>query len=147
MIRTASSLFKLVAILYLLLNGCSSPKHIHSNVNKAVTGQSWQLPLASNTSINMIWIAPGSFVMGSPDSEIGRKTDEGPQTQVRLTKGYWLGKTEVTIGQWKTVMGESLREHVIKMLNDETVYDFGGQQKKLREFMNFNPNDPDRIMA
>jgi formylglycine-generating enzyme required for sulfatase activity len=68
-------------------------------------------------------------------------------TQVTLTKGFWLGKTEVTVGQWKAVMGESLRDHVMAMLKDETVYDFGGQQKKLREFMNFNPADPDRIMA
>src|SRR5688572_28097734 len=96
--------------------------------------------------INMVWIPAGTFTMGSPPTEPGRKQDESPQTTVTL-KSYWLGKTELTIGQWKAVMGETLREHVIKMLQDETVYDFGGQKKKLREFMNFNPNDPDRIMA
>jgi formylglycine-generating enzyme required for sulfatase activity len=95
----------------------------------------------------MMWIPPGTFSMGSPETETGRKADESPVTTVNITKGYWLGKTELTIGQWKAVMGESLRDHVIKMLNDETVYDFGGQQKKLREFMNFKQDDPDRIMA
>ena len=79
--------------------------------------------------LDMVWIAPGTFSMGSPVSEAGRKADESPQTEVTLTKGYWLGKTELTIGQWKAVTGESLRDHVIKMLNDETIYDFGGQKK------------------
>lgn len=97
--------------------------------------------------ITMRWIEPGTFNMGSADTEPGRKKDEGPVTKVTITKGYYLSQTEVTIGQWKAVTGESLRDHVIKMLQDETVYDFGGQKKKLREFMNFNPNDPDRIMA
>lgn len=95
----------------------------------------------------MSWIPSGTFMMGSPADEPGRKADEGPQVEVTITKGFWMGRTELTIGQWQAVMGESLRDHVIAMLKDETVYDFGGQKKKLREFMNFNPNDPDRIMA
>src|SRR5262245_18308679 len=36
------------------------------------------------------WIAPGSFLMGSPDAEPGRDPNEGPQTSVTLTKGCWL---------------------------------------------------------
>lgn len=127
--------------------GCAASKKSTSDNDRPVAGKQWSLPLSGNTVLEMPWIAPGTFIMGSPDTETGRKADEGPQTTVTMTKGYWLGKTELTIGQWKAVMGESLREHVIKMLHDETVYDFGGQQKKLREFMNFNPDDPDRIMA
>ncbi len=105
------------------------------------------LPLVKNELLNMSWVAPGTFLMGSPVSEGGRKADESPQTEVKISKGYWLAKTELTIGEWKVVTGESLRDHVIKMLSDETVYDFSGQKKKLREFMNFNRNDPDMIMA
>jgi formylglycine-generating enzyme required for sulfatase activity len=85
--------------------------------------------------------------MGSPASETGHKTDESPQTEVTLTKGYWLGKTEVTAGQWKAVTGLSLREQVINLLNDDTIYDFGGDKKTLRDFMRFDRNDPDKIMA
>jgi formylglycine-generating enzyme required for sulfatase activity len=136
-----------ITIFILLFLGCTSSKKINSKSNHPVTGQTWTVPLQGNTHINMVWINPGTFIMGSPALEKGRKTDEGPQTAVILTKGYWLGKTELTIGQWKAVMSESFREHVIKMLNDETVYDFGGPKKKLREFMNFNRNDPDKIMA
>lgn len=127
--------------------GCTASKNKKSYANKPKTGDHWDLPLQGNSSLTMVWIDPGTFTMGSPDSETGRKADEGPQAEVTLTKGYWLGKTELTIGQWKAVTGESLRDYVVKMLNDETVYDFAGQKRKLREFMNFNRDDPDRIMA
>jgi sulfatase modifying factor 1 len=138
-----------IMFLYIIANiiGCSASKKTGSEKNYPATGKSYRISFPGNTSINMEWVTPGTFTMGSPDNEAGRKADESPQTEVTLTKGFWLGKTELTIGQWKAVMGETLREHVIKMLNDETLYDFGGQKKKLREFMNFNPGDPDRIMA
>jgi len=112
-----------------------------------VAGKPWNLPLNASKTLPLKWVGPGTFTMGSPTSEPGRKGDESPQTTVTLTKGYWLGQTELTVGQWKAVMGESLREHVMKMLNDETVYDFGTRKATLRAFMNFNREDPDKIMA
>jgi formylglycine-generating enzyme required for sulfatase activity len=45
---------------------------------------------------NMVLIRPGTFVMGSPDSELDRSTNEGPQTVVTLTRSFWIGKFEVT---------------------------------------------------
>ena len=39
-----------------------------------------------------------------------RRADEGPQTQVTLMKGFWPGKTMVTIGQWKYVTGCSEKQ-------------------------------------
>jgi len=52
----------------------------------------------------MVWIQPGRFLMGSPDSESGRNEDEGPQHQVTITKGFYLGKYELTRAQWESVM-------------------------------------------
>ena len=46
------------------------------------------------------------FLMGSPSSEIGRGTDE-TQHMVILTKGFYMQTTQVTQGQWKTVMGNN----------------------------------------
>lgn len=46
-------------------------------------------------SFEMAEIPGGSFEMGSPDSEKGRKADEGPAHQVQLD-AFWMGRTEVT---------------------------------------------------
>jgi len=52
--------------------------------------------------------------MGSPFGEAGRIRAEGPQTWVTLSRPYWLGRTAVTHGQWKTVMGTDLVEQARK---------------------------------
>jgi len=43
--------------------------------------------------------------MGSPRDEPERRPDEA-QVEVTLTKGFWMGKYEVTQGQWKRVVGK-----------------------------------------
>jgi formylglycine-generating enzyme required for sulfatase activity len=47
---------------------------------------------------NMVFIAPGTFRMGSP-------TNEGPQTDVIITRGFWMGKYEVTQEEYLAVTG------------------------------------------
>jgi formylglycine-generating enzyme required for sulfatase activity len=54
--------------------------------------------------MKFIWCPPGTFTMGSPKTEEGRNDDED-QVQVRLSKGFWIGKYEVTQGEWERVMG------------------------------------------
>ena len=54
---------------------------------------------------NMVFIAPNTFTMGSPTNELDRATDEGPQTTVILTRGFWVGQYEVTQGEYLSVMG------------------------------------------
>src|SRR5579864_2187111 len=41
---------------------------------------------------NLVFIPPGTFRMGSPLNEVDRVDDEGPQTVVTLTKGFFMGK-------------------------------------------------------
>jgi formylglycine-generating enzyme required for sulfatase activity len=55
----------------------------------------------------MRWIPAGTFVMGSPEAELGRSDDEGPQHEVTLTRGYWLGETPVTQALWVAIMGSN----------------------------------------
>jgi formylglycine-generating enzyme required for sulfatase activity len=52
----------------------------------------------------MVVIPAGSFLMGSPDFEAGRGDDEGPQRIITLPT-FMMGKTEVTQGEWKAIMG------------------------------------------
>ncbi len=59
------------------------------------------------TVTNMVWFSPGRFVMGSPETERGREGWEGPQTRVALTKGFWMGKYEATVGEYLALMGSN----------------------------------------
>jgi formylglycine-generating enzyme required for sulfatase activity/serine/threonine protein kinase len=54
----------------------------------------------------MVVIPAGSFMMGSPANEKGRDKAEGPQRVVTL-QSFAMGKTEVTQGQWKAIMGNN----------------------------------------
>ena len=49
----------------------------------------------SKVKFEMIAIPGGTFLMGSPANEVGRREDEGPQHPVRIAP-FWMGKTEVT---------------------------------------------------
>jgi formylglycine-generating enzyme required for sulfatase activity len=50
-------------------------------------------------------ISAGSFTMGSPSSELGRRDHEGPQRTVTLTRSFVIGKYEVTQGEFQALMG------------------------------------------
>jgi formylglycine-generating enzyme required for sulfatase activity len=56
------------------------------------------------------WIPPGQFVMGSPPEEAGRYDNEGPQRQMRFTRGFWLFDTPCTQSLWKALMGRNPSE-------------------------------------
>ena len=57
----------------------------------------------ASINMDMIFCPPGTFTMGSPTNEAGRNGAE-TQHQVTLTNGFYLGKYEVTQGQYETVM-------------------------------------------
>jgi len=85
-----------------------------------------QIPVM--VKLEMIWIEPGTFVMGSPEAEQGRNVYE-IQHEVTLTKGYWLGKYEVTQLQYWTIMGEnpsrfSAHDHPVEHVSWNDAMDF-----------------------
>ncbi|MBS1261173.1 MAG: Hercynine oxygenase [Calditrichaeota bacterium] len=49
-------------------------------------------------------IPAGEFMIGSPPGEPGRDPDEGPRREIEIDE-FWLCTAEVTLRQWKTVMG------------------------------------------
>ena len=51
-----------------------------------------------------VWIPAGTFSMGSPETEAGRRSNETPRT-VTLSKGYWMSDHEVTQSEFGTVLG------------------------------------------
>ena len=70
------------------------------------SGDTKTIVLPGGAEMEMIYCAPGSFIMGSPENEFRRYDDE-IQHKVTLTRGFWLGKYPVTQAQWKSVMGSN----------------------------------------
>jgi len=54
---------------------------------------------------DLVRIPTNTFVMGSPASEIDRDADEGPETIVTLTQGFWISPYEVTQQEYAGLMG------------------------------------------
>lgn len=53
----------------------------------------------------MVEIPPGSFMMGSPEDEVGRDNDEGPVHRVTINYRFAVSKFEITQGEWKAIVG------------------------------------------
>jgi hypothetical protein len=65
-----------------------------------------KLDLGNGVSMEMVYIKPGKFVMGGVNDKDGRfKCVELPKHEVVITKGYYLGKYEVTQAQFEAIMG------------------------------------------
>jgi formylglycine-generating enzyme required for sulfatase activity len=115
---------------------------------RPLAGEAWNVFLSEKETLPLVWIPPGVFTMGSPATEPGRKADEGPPTRVTLSHGFWLGRTLVTIGQWKKVMGLAVRAQLVKQINDDTLYDLNGKKQTLRAFMGWSLDaDPTTYLA
>jgi len=87
--------------------------------------------IRNEKGIEMVWIPPGTFTMGSTDAEIQAAfedskraspqyasmdwfTGEKPRHQVAISKGFYMGKYEVTQGQWRAVMGTTVQQQMAK---------------------------------
>ncbi|MCK5863375.1 MAG: SUMF1/EgtB/PvdO family nonheme iron enzyme [Candidatus Hydrogenedentes bacterium] len=84
--------------------------------------------LGNGVNMEMVWVIPGKFRMGSREISRGSRSkkqgtiispDESPSHTVTITRGFWIGQYEVTQQQWLQVMGynpsrftESLRNPV-----------------------------------
>ncbi|HNH08671.1 MAG TPA: formylglycine-generating enzyme family protein [Leptospiraceae bacterium] len=68
-----------------------------------------ELPKTITNSIGMefVLIPAGEFLMGCSDGDSECYENEKPQHKVKITKPFYMGKYEVTQGQWKKVMGKN----------------------------------------
>jgi formylglycine-generating enzyme required for sulfatase activity len=77
-------------------------------VSFEITGdRSAVVRLTKGVDLELVLILFGEFTMGSPPSEEGYVDNEGPQHRVTISNPFYMGKYEVTQGQWKTVMGDN----------------------------------------
>ena len=79
------------------------------------TGSEWlslTIPaeLLATPVANMVRIEPGEFLMGSPAAEPDRSGNEGAggaQVTTLITRGFWMGKYEVTQQEYLDVIGSN----------------------------------------
>ena len=67
----------------------------------------------TDATIEMVPIPPGEFLMGSPESEPKRNSDEGPQHKVKID-AFWMSKCEITwdaFEVWMFDLDVTLRQH------------------------------------
>jgi len=62
--------------------------------------------LGGGVTMELVLIPAGEFVMGSPAGEKGRNSSE-TQHKVRITKPFWISRTEVTQEQWERMRGDN----------------------------------------
>ncbi len=80
-----------------------SPKQVPPMTTPPSAGEAAK-SITNSIGMKLNLIPAGTFVMGSPASEAGRRENE-VQHRVILTKDFYIGTTEVTQGQWESVMG------------------------------------------
>ena len=73
----------------------------------ASTGLAREKKITNHLGMTFIRVAPGNFEMGSPDTEAHRKSNEA-QHRVEISKPFYLQETEVTLEQWRAVMGKAI---------------------------------------
>ena len=76
-----------------------------------------ELPWGTQMEMEMVWIEPGTFAMGTTQEQkrllrrnelwLDWFSNEQPVHQVTISRGFYLGKYEITQGQWKSVMSTS----------------------------------------
>ena len=60
----------------------------------------------NSIGMEFVKIPEGSFLMGCSSGDTECENNEKPQHKVTISKSFYMGKFEVTQGQWKKVMGE-----------------------------------------
>jgi formylglycine-generating enzyme required for sulfatase activity/serine/threonine protein kinase len=64
-------------------------------------------PITNSIEMKLVLIPPGTFLMGSPDTDFNARGDETPPHTVRITRPFYLGVTEVTVGQFRRFIDDA----------------------------------------
>ncbi|MBK8594635.1 MAG: formylglycine-generating enzyme family protein [Holophagales bacterium] len=97
----------LLAYASVIHNASGDPFAIVATADSEGSGEEGNevtVTLPGGVPLVMIRVPAGTFQMGSPVSERSRENGETLH-QVTLTSDYYLGRYEVTQGQWKALMG------------------------------------------
>jgi formylglycine-generating enzyme required for sulfatase activity len=57
--------------------------------------------------LRYVWIPPGKFLMGCSPNDAECDVEEQPAHEVTITRGFWIGQTEVTQAAYEHVIGQN----------------------------------------
>lgn len=113
----------LFVFLGIVTSGCSKPEQytqepdeesdeMSSPASSSGEGESQKsasdtqvIMLPGEVPLEMVRIPSGSFIMGSPDDEQHRISNEGPQNEITIVDSFWIGKYPITQAQWQATSG------------------------------------------
>ena len=72
-------------------------------------------------NLKYVWIPPGIFLMGCSPKDDECQADEKPAHEVTITKGFWMGRTEVTVGAYNHFADATNRKkpHLFLFIGDK----------------------------
>jgi formylglycine-generating enzyme required for sulfatase activity len=77
------------------------PEHAREFQNVWAKHLNVDVERTNSLGMKLSLIPPGEFLMGAPDDDPDAQPQEKPQHKVRLTKPFFIGMTEVTVGQFR----------------------------------------------
>lgn len=83
---------------------CVAAVCILSLLLPAAPGFAVEQKITTQLGMTFIKVEPGTFIMGSPITERRRDKSE-TQHEVTITSAFYLQETEVTVRQWRAIMG------------------------------------------
>jgi formylglycine-generating enzyme required for sulfatase activity len=92
--------------------------------------------LTNSLGMKLVLIPSGSFQMGSPANEEGGHADE-VQHEVKLTKPFYLGATEVTQGQYLKVVGKNPSNFQKGLVRDDDTSNYPVESVTWQDAVNF----------
>jgi formylglycine-generating enzyme required for sulfatase activity len=69
------------------------------------------VPTSKVDRLEYVHIPPGSFNMGCVPSDTRCDTNEKPPHRVTISKGFWMGRTEVEVAAYQRFVGESGKKY------------------------------------
>ena len=87
-------------VLLSLLLVCLWTMNTFGSESSPSEGQPWKVP---GFEMQFVYVEPGSFQMGSSDGD----GNEEPVHKVTISKGYWIGKYEVTQDEYQSIIGKN----------------------------------------
>ena len=113
---------------YVVVDLSSGPDGEHFPIRYSLTGPDISDDACRTTELWLRLIPPGTFMMGSPSDELGRSDNEDLH-KVTITEPFYIGVFEVTIGQWRKVVGNDVpngESDVMPMGDKRYHYDIRG---------------------